>query len=93
MADNRAALAARAPTAGTPVIVVTGIAGNICVLFTAYDAYLRGYRVVVPPCIAPNTAEDTKTALNEMRKVLKAETPLSTELDLFAADSASKERI
>ena len=62
-------------------------------LFTAYDAYLRGYRVVVPPdCIASNTADDTKTALNEMRKVLKAETPLSTEIDLFAAESASKQR-
>ena len=32
----------------TRTLVLTGVAGNICVLFTANDAYIRDYRLVVP---------------------------------------------
>jgi hypothetical protein len=28
---------------GVHILILTGIAGNICVLFTANDAYIRGY--------------------------------------------------
>jgi nicotinamidase-related amidase/uncharacterized membrane protein YcaP (DUF421 family) len=69
-------------------VILTGMAGNICVLFTAYDAYIRGYRVVVPADgIASNTEEDTEIALAEMERALKAETPLAEEI-AFASDSA-----
>jgi nicotinamidase-related amidase len=59
---------------GTETVVVTGIAGNICVLFTASDAYLRDYRVVVPAdCTASNTPEENRQALELMQKILKAD--------------------
>src|SRR6266550_3832471 len=40
----------------TRVLVVCGFAANICVLFSANDAYMRDFRVVVPSdCVASNT--------------------------------------
>ena len=29
-------------------LILTGMAANICVLFTADDAYMRGYELIVP---------------------------------------------
>src|SRR5262245_8978602 len=42
---------------GTRALVMGGIAGNICVLFSANDAYMRGLRLIVPrDGVASNTA-------------------------------------
>lgn len=63
-------------------LILTGVAGNICVLFTANDAYMRDFHLVVPSdCIASNSAEDNDHALDLMKTVLKADTRQSTELD------------
>ena len=62
-------------------VILTGIATNICVLFTANDAYMRDFRLVVPrDCVAANTEEVNRIALELMRTVLKADTRPSTEL-------------
>jgi nicotinamidase-related amidase len=62
-------------------VILTGMATNICVLFTASDAYLRGYRVVVPrDCVAANSSQLTKDALGHMRVVLKADISTSRSL-------------
>ncbi len=62
-------------------VVIAGIAANICVLFTANDAYMRDFHVVVPrDCVASNTEETNRAALEEMAKVLKADTRPSDEL-------------
>jgi nicotinamidase-related amidase len=62
-------------------VALTGIASNICVLFTANDAYVRGYRIVVPgDCMAANTPADTRSALAQMREILKADTRPSHDL-------------
>lgn len=64
-------------------LILTGLAGNICVLFTANDAYMRDFHLVVPSdCVASNTPEENEHALELMSKVLKADTRPSTELDL-----------
>jgi nicotinamidase-related amidase len=64
-------------------LILTGIAGNNCVLATANDAYMRDYKVFVPPdCIVSNTEEENQYALKQMETVLKADTTLSKELDL-----------
>lgn len=64
---------------GTETVVVGGFAGNICVLFTANDAYMRDLRVVVPEdCTASNTAADNRTAIQVMGQTLKADTRPST---------------
>jgi nicotinamidase-related amidase len=63
-------------------LILTGLAGNICVLFTANDAYMRDFHLYVPSdCVASNTPEENEHALELMRKVLKADTRPSTELD------------
>ncbi|MEA2172868.1 MAG: hypothetical protein QOD00_460, partial [Blastocatellia bacterium] len=64
-------------------LILTGLAGNICVLFTANDAYMRDFHLVVPSdCVASNTPEENEHALELMSKVLKADIRPSTELDL-----------
>jgi nicotinamidase-related amidase len=64
-------------------LILVGVAGNICVLFTANDAFIRDYHLVVPrDCIASNTEEQNEGALKEMERVLHADTTSSTELDL-----------
>ena len=68
---------------GVQTVILTGIAGNICVLFTAHDAYLRDFHLVVPrDCVASNTAEDNQHALAQMQKILKADTRPAAEVDL-----------
>ena len=52
---------------------MTGIAGNICVLFTANDAYMRGFSIYAPAdCIVSNTDDDNTHALRQMRSSSKA---------------------
>jgi nicotinamidase-related amidase len=62
-------------------LVITGIAADNCVLFTAMDAYVRGYSLWVPQdCVAAESAKAKANALEHMRRVLKA--------NLRASDSA-----
>jgi nicotinamidase-related amidase len=38
---------------GARTIVIAGLAGNICVLYTAYDAHVRDFQIVIPSdCVA-----------------------------------------
>jgi len=54
-------------------LILAGITGNICVLFTANDAFMRDYHLLIPrDCIASATTTDTKNALKQMETVLKA---------------------
>lgn len=54
-------------------LILTGIAGNICVLFTANDAYMREYPLLIPDnCIASVDDEDNKYALRMMKNVMNA---------------------
>jgi nicotinamidase-related amidase len=72
-------------------LILTGLAGNICVLFTANDAYMRDFRLYVPAdCVASNRVEDNAHALELMKTVLKADTRPSTELDFEALKQASR---
>ena len=62
-------------------MILTGIAGNICVLFTANDAYMRELKVFVPKdCIVSNTPEDNAYALQQIASVLKGNLYSSTSL-------------
>lgn len=66
----------------TRSLVICGFAANICVLFTANDAYMRDFRLLVPAdCVASNTAEENREVLAQMRKVLKADVGPSAEVD------------
>jgi nicotinamidase-related amidase len=62
-------------------VIVTGIAGNICVLFTANDAYMRGLKIIAPrDCCVSNTAADNEAALRQIELVLKGDTTPSSGL-------------
>jgi nicotinamidase-related amidase len=75
---------------GARTLVLTGVAGNYCVLFTAHDAYMGDYRVVVPQdCIASETEEDDLHALEHMAKTCKAETSPSAAIDFQALRRAA----
>ena len=69
-------------------LVLTGIAGNNCVLFTANDAYMRDFKVFVPAdCVVSNTEDENRYALKQMETVLKADITASPQLDLQALSS------
>jgi nicotinamidase-related amidase len=62
-------------------LILTGIATNICVLFTANDAYMRDLRLIVPAdCVAANSQELTDYALTQMETVLKANIVAAAQL-------------
>jgi len=74
-------------------VILTGIAGNICVLFTANDAYMREYKIYAPAdCIVSNTAVENDHALRQLRTVLKANVGLSGRFRFQSADRATNGR-
>jgi len=74
-------------------IVVTGIAGNICVLFTANDAYMRELKLFAPSdCIVSNTPADNDYALRQIESVMKGNVAPSTQL-VFRPSKASARRV
>ncbi len=68
---------------GVSTVLLTGMAGDICVLFSANDAHMRDLRLFVPQdCIASEDPEHNRQVLMLMQRVLKADVTRSTELDL-----------
>ncbi|WP_077623865.1 cysteine hydrolase family protein [Sediminibacillus massiliensis] len=56
-------------------IIFAGIAGDICVLFTANDAHMREFNISVPKnCIASNEDQQNERALRLMETKLNADT-------------------
>jgi nicotinamidase-related amidase len=63
-------------------IILTGLTTNACVLFTAHDAYMRDFHLIVPAdCVAAADENDHTTALQHMAKMLKADIQPSAALD------------
>lgn len=66
---------------GAKKLILTGLAGNYCVLFTANDAYMRDYELMVPAdCTASNTGRENRDALKLMRDYLGADTRVSARI-------------
>lgn len=64
-------------------LILCGISGNMCVQFTACDAYMRDYELLVPrDCMASRTEEENRRSLEYMQSVLGADTSNSSELNL-----------
>lgn len=56
---------------GVEHLVLTGCVTNICILYIAYEAVVRGYQVTVPAaCVAPLDPADGDFALRQMEQVL-----------------------
>jgi nicotinamidase-related amidase len=68
---------------GAETLILTGLAGDNCVLFSANDAYMRDFHIVVPPdCTASEDASENHRALMHMQRVLKAAIIPSNEIIL-----------
>jgi nicotinamidase-related amidase len=66
---------------GAKKLIITGFAADICVLFTANDAYMRGYEIVIPAdCIASETTSAKQTACHQMKRFLRADMRRSDHL-------------
>ncbi|MDM5335928.1 isochorismatase family cysteine hydrolase [Fictibacillus enclensis] len=64
-------------------LIMTGVAGNICVLFSANDAFMRDFTLYIPEdCSASNIAEDNERAILLMKNTLSADITKENELDL-----------
>ncbi|WP_044340453.1 cysteine hydrolase family protein [Rossellomorea aquimaris] len=64
-------------------LILTGIAGDICVLYTANDAYMREYELSIPKdCMASETDEDNESALRIIKKTIDADMTLSNQMTL-----------
>ena len=75
---------------GVSTLILSGIAGNLCVMFTAHDAYMRDYKLLVPrDCLASESETDDRQALEQMAKTCKADTRPSAELDLARLKKAA----
>lgn len=71
------------PKLGVSRLVVTGIAADICVLFTAADAHMRDYALWVPEdAVTAESESRAGWALEIMRDHLGAETASTGSLDL-----------
>lgn len=63
---------------GTTRVILTGIAGDHCILASAIDAHMRQLDVVVPPdCIASSTVQRNRNALAVMANLDVRLTPAS----------------
>jgi nicotinamidase-related amidase len=71
------------PKLGVDRLVLTGMAADICVLFTAADAHMRDYRLWVPEdAVAAQTHERKSWALEIMRQSMGAEVRPTAKLGL-----------
>jgi len=62
-------------------LILTGFSSEICVLYTANDAYMRGFKILVPSdCVAAETKRATLAALDQIRRCLKGDTKRSDRI-------------
>ncbi|HWS88645.1 MAG TPA: isochorismatase family cysteine hydrolase [Pyrinomonadaceae bacterium] len=72
-------------------LVLTGLTGDICVLFTAHDAYMRDFNLVIPAdCVASNDPRENEYTLKKMQSLMDADISPSTELDFEKLKAASR---
>lgn len=72
-------------------LILTGFAGDVCVLFTAHDAYMRQYGLFVP-CdgIASVEPAGKERALALMAQITKADIRPTAELDFGGGEPAKE---
>jgi nicotinamidase-related amidase len=73
---------------GVHRLILTGLLGNNCVLYTAADAYMRGYEIFLPSdCMLSMNEEANRFALEQMKGTLNAVISISdTVLEDAARD-------
>ena len=67
----------------TERLILTGITTDICVFFTANDAYMRDFQLFVPSdCVAAVHEHQHKNALENIQRILKADISVFSNIDL-----------
>ncbi len=70
---------------GAGILIMAGFTADICVLFTAIDAHLRDYHLLVPrDCVVSQDEKENERILTYMERVLEADIRSSSEIDLRA---------
>lgn len=82
------------PELGASRLILTGVAADVCILFTAADAHMRKYDLWIPSdTTASDNAQRTEWALEIMKNSMDAETRPTSELSLKDwLDSADSSR-
>ena len=66
---------------GARTLIIAGFTGDICILFTAIDAHIRDYRLVLPrDCIVSKDMSENERILDYMKRVLEADIRPSNEI-------------
>jgi len=75
---------------GAHTLIMTGFTGDICVLFTAIDAHLRDYHLLVPrDCVVSQDEKENQTILEYMERILEADIRSSGEIDVEVCSAGS----
>src|SRR5262249_37815312 len=71
---------------GVSNIILTGVTTDICILFTAHDAYMRGYNVHIPSdCCASGDPKHHSNALSFLKRVAEADVRETEAIDFAKA--------
>jgi nicotinamidase-related amidase len=74
---------------GAKTLIIAGFTGDICVFFTAMDAHLRDYHLIIPnDCVVSQDAKENEQILKYMESALEADVRPSSEIDLGHAERA-----
>jgi nicotinamidase-related amidase len=76
---------------GVTTLILSGIATNSCILYTAHDAKMRNFRIFVPPdCSAARTRREHDQAIEHMKEMASAKTTPSGALRLRGLAKAAE---
>jgi len=68
---------------GVTTLILSGIATNSCIQYTAHDAKMRNFQIFVPPdCSAARTREEHEQAIRHMQSMASADITPSPDLRL-----------
>lgn len=68
---------------GARTLIIAGFTGDICILFTAIDAHIRDYQLILPSdCIVSQDMNENARVLSYAARVLDADIRCATELNL-----------
>jgi len=78
---------------GSKKLILAGLAADICVMYSANDAYMRGFEIVVlSDCVESNFSDEKERALKHMNARLKATLVSVDQLEDILSDSSGVDR-
>jgi nicotinamidase-related amidase len=76
---------------GAKRLILAGVATNLCVFFTAHDAYMHEYGLtILSDCCAAESDFDHNLALDQLKRFCKAKIVLSSEYQFARSKRATK---